>query len=263
VGCEKADGVVAPVVGLTAGHQVMVIEVMLHRHQFHRGDPDAVQVVDDHRMRQTGIGPAQLYRNVGMAHRQSPHVCLVDHRLVIRPAWRAIDAPVEVGIDHHAFGEVRRRVGGVDRVRVSPLVPEQRFIPGHRPVDRFGVWIQEQLGRIAAQPRRRVMRTVHTVGIPLPRADAGQITVPNKSVNLWQLDLPLTARLIEQTQHHAIRDLGEHREIRASAVIGSTKWVSISRPHLHVDMMARGSTDLPATRQDDRAPASTGRPLAR
>jgi hypothetical protein len=54
----------------------MVIEVMLHRHQFHRGDPDAVHVVDDHRMRQTGIGPAQLYRNLGMAHRQCPSIAL-------------------------------------------------------------------------------------------------------------------------------------------------------------------------------------------
>jgi hypothetical protein len=95
-----------------------------------------------------------------------------------------------------------------------------------------------------AQPRQRVVRTVHLIGIPLPQGDAGQITVPPKPVNLRQVELPLTARLIEQDQHHAMRNLGEHRKIRASAVIGTAKRVSITRPHLHVHMMARGGTDL-------------------
>ena len=55
---QKADGVVAPVVALPARHQVVIVEVVLHRHQLHSGHPDPEQVVDDRRMHQAGIGSA-------------------------------------------------------------------------------------------------------------------------------------------------------------------------------------------------------------
>jgi hypothetical protein len=79
---------------------------------------------------------------------------------------------------------------------------------------------------------------MHPIGVSLSRPDSGQVTVPHKPVELWQVDLCFAPCLIEQAPHHAMRHLRKQRKVRPGAVIGSTKRIRVSRPYLHVAMMA-------------------------
>ena len=59
IGGKEADGVIAPVVGKAPLQKMAVVEEGVHRHQLHRGDAQALEMVDDWRCCQAGIGAAQ------------------------------------------------------------------------------------------------------------------------------------------------------------------------------------------------------------
>jgi hypothetical protein len=81
VRCEVGDRVVAPVVGQAALDEVVLVEVVVDGQQLDRGDAEVAEVADDGRVREAGVGPAQVLGDVRVRHRETLHVGLVDHRL--------------------------------------------------------------------------------------------------------------------------------------------------------------------------------------
>ena len=102
--------------------------------------------------------PAHLQRDVLVQEGQALDVGLVDDGLVVRPARRAVGAPVEVRVDHDRLRQERRRVVVVRPVLVVEVVREQRRVPVHPAVDGLRVRVEQQLARVAAQPGARVRR---------------------------------------------------------------------------------------------------------
>ena len=58
-----------------------VVDEVVHRHQLDRGDAERLEVLDDHRVRDAGVGAAQLLRDVGVRLGQALDVRLVDDRV--------------------------------------------------------------------------------------------------------------------------------------------------------------------------------------
>jgi hypothetical protein len=59
---KKPERVVAPVVAQSALHQMAVVGEAMHRHQFHRGHAEALQMFDRRRAGQAGVSAAQWSR---------------------------------------------------------------------------------------------------------------------------------------------------------------------------------------------------------
>src|SRR5215210_9481715 len=89
------------------------------------------------------------------------------------------------------------------------------MLPPDRPLDRLRVGIDQELGRVVAQAACRVIRAVHSVAVPLARADLGKVAVPVVRGPLGQLDASLTVAVVEETELDAVGVLGEAREVRA------------------------------------------------
>jgi len=230
---EEADGVVAPVVAQAALLQRVVVHELVHRHELDRGDAQVLQVLDHHRVDEPRVRPPDLLGDVRVRHRHALDVRLVDHRLVVGDAQRAVPRPVEERVHHHRPRHVRRRVGGVERARVPEPVAEDGLVPAHVPVDGLGVRVQQQLRRVAAQPGLRLVRPVHAEPVALSRPHARQVAVPDESLAFGQVDPGLPIVLVEQTQFDALRDLGEQCEVRAATVVVGAQWIGRTGPDLH------------------------------
>ena len=191
---QEADRVVAPVVGQAARDQGLLGDELVHRHQLDRGDAEPLQVRDDRGMGEPGVGAALRRRDLRVAQGQPAYVRLVDDRLVVGDLRGPVVAPVEERVDHHVLRHVRRAVLGIPLPGVGELVVEQRLVPADVTLDRLAVRVEQQLGAVAAQPARRIVRPVHAVAVPLPRRDAGQVAVPDEAVDLGQLDPGLGQR---------------------------------------------------------------------
>src|ERR1700722_14672187 len=92
---EKADGVVAPVVGQAVLLQSTILDEGVYRHQLDRSDPEAAQVINHRWMREAGERAAFVPTDPWMQHRQAAHVRFVDYR--VRPGYigRTIITPIE------------------------------------------------------------------------------------------------------------------------------------------------------------------------
>jgi hypothetical protein len=123
---------------------------------------------------------------------------------------------------------VRRAVLGVSLPGVAEPVVEQRLVPVEVTLDRLAVGIEQELGAVAAQPARGIVRPVYTVAVTLSRRDAGQVDVPDEAIDFGQLDRGLgepalvAVGRVEQAKFYTFRDLGEQGEIRAPSVPGRT-----------------------------------------
>ncbi len=234
VGREEPDRVVAPVVRQALVDEERVVGEVVDGHQLERRDAERGQVVDHHRVRHAGVRAAHLLGDLGVQLGHALDVRLVDHRLGVGQARRAVVGPVEERADHDALGHVTGRVVVVDAVRVVEVVAEQRLVPLDGAVDRLRVRVEQQLVRVAAQPVRRVVRAVHAVAVALARLDAGQERVPDEPVDLGQLEPRLVPVGREQAQLDAFGDLAEQREIGARTVVGRTERICRARPDLHV-----------------------------
>ena len=228
---EEADGVVAPVVAQALLAQVAVGDELVHRHQLDRGDAEPLQVRDHRRVGQAQVGAALLVGDDRVLPGQAADVRLVDDGLVVGDARRPVQVPVEVRVHHDRARDVRRGVGVVPPVRVPELVGEHRLAPVDAALDRLGVRVEQQLVRVAALPLGRVVRAVHPVPVPLARADAGQVPVPDEPVHLVQVDPRLGAVVVEQAELDPVGYLGEQPEVGPGSVIGGTQRVAVARPY--------------------------------
>jgi hypothetical protein len=217
---EEADRVVAPVVRQPLLPEGAVRHVLVHRQELDRGDAEAAQVPDGRGVRETGIGAAKLGRDVGMRRGEALDVHLVQHGVRVGDAGRGVAAPVVGRVDDHRARHRRCRVAEVAPAgRVRPLiegVAEDALVPGDVPVDRLRVGIEEELGRIAAQPARRVVRPVDAEAVAIAGLHARHEPVPHPGVVLEQVDPPLGVVVREQAELDAIGDLGGDGDVRAA-----------------------------------------------
>src|SRR5450756_2039822 len=103
VRCEEADRVVAPVVGETARGQSLLGDELVHGQQLDGGDADPLEVLDHRRVRESRVGAALVHRDGRVAQGQAADVRLVDDRLVVGDARRAVVAPIEEWVYNHIF----------------------------------------------------------------------------------------------------------------------------------------------------------------
>ena len=230
---EEADRVVAPVVAQTAVLQGGVLHELVHRHQLDGGDAERGEVVDDRRVRDGGIGAADLLGHLRVGHRHALDVRLVDDRLVVLVARRAVVAPVEVRVDDHREHRLAQVVVGVALLGVLEVVGEQRLVVGDLALDRLGVRVEQQLARVAAVAPVGVVRAVHPEAVALAGLQAGHVGVPDEAVDLGQVEAGLGAVVVDEAQLDPLGHLAEQGEVDATAVVGGAEGVRRSGPDLH------------------------------
>ena len=192
-----------------------VLDELVDRQQLHRGDPQRLEVLERRGVREPRVGAAQLLGDPGMALREPLHVDLVDDRLVPGRPRRPVVRPVEVRARHHALGHVGARVEVVDRaVRVVEAVGEHRLVPVHLALDRGRVWVQQQLGGMAAQARGGLVGPVHAEPVALAGPVRRRVAVPDLRRPLGQRDARLRAVGLEQAQLDGVGHLREDGEVR-------------------------------------------------
>ena len=194
VRCEVPDRVVAPVVGQPAVGQEPLGDVLVHREQLDRGDPEVAQVAGHGLVPEPGVGAAQLGRHVRVALGEALRVQLVDDGVGVGMARLGVARPVVALLgDDQGPGDVRGRVGARGPGRVGRVVPEQRVAVGHGAGDGPGVGVDEELGRVAAQAAGGVERPVDPVPVGLPGPDARHQAVPDSVVVVLEPGLRLLA----------------------------------------------------------------------
>ena len=192
---EEADGVVAPVVRQAALDQVRVLDELVHRHELDRGDPEPFEIVDDGRVADGGVGAADLLRHARVRLGEALDVRLVDDGVVVGQIRGAVVAPVEGRVGHHGQHRVAEAVHGVVRlVVVVEAVAEQGLVAVDLAVDRLGVRVKQQLGRIAPVPLIGLVGPVDPEAVALAGTDSRQVAVPHEAVHLGQVDALLRRR---------------------------------------------------------------------
>ena len=78
-----------------------VIDELVDRHELDGGDAQVLEVVDDGRLGQAGIGAPQVLGNQGVQLGHALDMGLVDDRLVVLVTRGTVMTPVEVGGDDH------------------------------------------------------------------------------------------------------------------------------------------------------------------
>ena len=267
VGGEISDGVVAPVVREPPLHLEPLGHGVVHGQELHRGDPEPGQVLDGGRRAEASVGAPELGRHLPVPGGEPLDVQLVDHRPVPGRAGRPVVAPAEGGVDHHAGRHEGRAVPAVQlEVGVGPgsdAVAAHRVVPAHRAVDRLGVRIDQQLGRIEAVARRRLPGAMHAIAVELAGPDLGQVGVPDLVGALDEADagrLPMGLAALEQAQLHRRRVLAEQGEVDAGSVPGGAERVGAPRARPHHGHGERLMARRPAAGGGRRAGGASGRP---
>ena len=165
-----------------------------------------------------------------MPHREAADVHLVDHCVRPRHPGTFHSGPVELVVDDNRLRHEGCGILVVAAQVVAAHVAVNSRIWGVTAVDRLGVGINEQLGRIPSQPVWRIPRTVYAVSVPLSWPDARQVTVPDVEGRVVERDPLLGAVVGEQAHLHALGARGPEREVRAFAVEGRAERLPPSRP---------------------------------
>ena len=125
-------------------------------------------------MREAGIAAAQLLGDLRVFDGKPFDVGFINDRLVPRPPWMPIIAPIEVRINHHRLGHERGAVLFVGRpLRIVEMIWKDRLVPFYLALDGARVRIEQQLGRMATLALLRRPLAMHAKSITLPGADVG------------------------------------------------------------------------------------------
>jgi hypothetical protein len=223
---------------------MMLVEKLMHWEQLHCSHAQLVEIVQEGRVSEPGVGAPPLRGELGMAGRQPFHMDLIDKRVVPRGPGRAIALPGKGGVDHDTLGEVRRAVASVPtevRVRVaSHRIAKEDLVSPHPPRNRFGVGIEEQFGWIEAMAFLRSIRSVDAIAIALPWPELGHIPVPHliSAGREWQAETLMgTLRRVKEAEVHACGMSREQGKIHPSAIPGSAQGVRISRSNVHQSIL--------------------------
>ena len=146
---EEPDRVVAPVVRQALVAQREVVDELVHRHELDGRDAEPLEVLDDHRVGDAGVGAADLLRDVGVGLGEALDVGFVDDAVVVLVPRQAVLAPVEEGVDDDREHRVAEAVLDVrlGRVLARARRSRRRTATGRRPAGRRSPW---RRGRAAA-----------------------------------------------------------------------------------------------------------------
>ncbi len=178
---KEADGVVSPIVGEVAVHQVLVDHELMDGEQLHRRDPQPAQIVHHRGAPQAGVRPPQPRWHVRIAGCESLHVHLVDDGLVPGNSKRPVVAPGEGRIDHQALGEMGAAIPLIAAevgVGMAHLVPKQGVVPVNVAVNGLGIRIEEQLCRVESLAVLRVVGSVDAISVAQAGSSLGEVYVP-------------------------------------------------------------------------------------
>ena len=231
-GCEERERGVAPVVLHAARSDAPLIHVLLDGEELDRRDSQALEVLDDGRVREAEIGPAKVLRHRRMGHRHTLHVHLVEHRVRPRHVRMTVAFPVESHVAHdrlrYASGTVtevrrpviRRLAGPSEPLHRRAHVAKDGLAVVNRALERERVRIDEQLVRVEPHPRLRRIHAVRAEAVPLSGAKPGDEPVPDVRAPIAERNARLDASLVEKTDIHARRVLGEDGEVHALTALG-------------------------------------------
>jgi len=196
MGCEEPQGVVTPVVLEAAADDLRLAREGVDRQQLDRGDSEADEVLDGHRVRQPGIRAPQCLGDSRQLLGEVAHVDLVDERLAEGAVqWRVL-LPVEVLVDDDTPRGVGRGVAVVPQPDVAgeldpDLVAEHLRPPAHPALDGAGVGVHQELRPVVPEPGLGAPRTGRTHGIPLTGTHPGEVAEPVAVGPLGERDPPL------------------------------------------------------------------------
>ena len=145
IGDAEHHGIVAPGVRQAERRQMPLVDERVGRHDLGCGYAEAGEMGDRSGVREPGEGSAQLFRNGSIEPRKAPQIELIDDERLRGEAL----SPGFAG---------RRRAG--DRLRrmwTAVLAEgEHRGMQPERPVERPGIRVGQQLGRVEALTAGRV-----------------------------------------------------------------------------------------------------------
>ena len=140
---EVADRVVAPVVGQAPADQERLRYVLVHWQQFDGGDAQVRQVRDGGVVGQAGVGPAELWRNVRVAHGEALDVDLVHDGVRGAVPDPVVVLPAELRVGDQAPWDVRRGVQGAWPGRGSLILAEHLGAERDRSTDGLGIRVEQ------------------------------------------------------------------------------------------------------------------------
>ncbi len=189
------------------------------REQFHRGDAERAQVVDDRRVGQARVGAAQRRRDVRMRPGEPLHVQFVDDRLGPGDG-RALPGRAAAAVDHHAHRDEGRGVVpvGAGRVRVGLLETVDRGMRDEGTGQHPRVGVDEQLGRVVTQAAFGGVGPVCPQPVTLARPDPGQVAVADPAAPFGQPVALLPTPGVEQADLDRVRARRRHRDVDTPAV---------------------------------------------
>ena len=223
--CKKPDRVVTPIVRQAALDQESLRNALVNRQQFHRGDPEPLQVFEDCWVRQSGVGAADLGGDIRMLLGEALDVDLVQHGIGKMPRRSGspgsqftcgIRSAVGGRRHHHA---PRHRRGGIQITGargVVDVVAIDRRTERHLAGDRPRVGIQHQLGGVAARSGCRIVGPLDPERILLAGLHPLGKTVPDSGVHTGQRPPGFRSVLVEQAQQHQIGHRGIDGDIGAT-----------------------------------------------
>ncbi len=94
---EEAERLVTPVIAEVLFDEIAIIDEILDGKNFHRGDAELGQMLDDRIAAHAEEGAAQLIRHMRMRHGHAAHMRLIDDRIVPGAANGLVAIPVEAG----------------------------------------------------------------------------------------------------------------------------------------------------------------------
>ena len=209
----------------------------MHRQELDRRHAQALHVLDHLARGEPRVLSLVRGNDVGMAPRVAAHVELVHDAFVGGVARAALAAPVERGIDDP---RLRHRRGAIAAVEGEVLALAAEGIAELRVGDLRGtddgarVRVEEQLVRIEAMARVRLVRAVHAIAVELARAHLRQTAVPDEVGALAQREAAhlALAGLVEEAQLELLGVLRVDREIHSLAVPGRAEGMRRAVPEL-------------------------------
>ena len=235
---EVAQRGVAPVVGQAPLGQEWLGHRGVDGQQLDRGDPQALEVLDRHRVGQARVGAAQLLGHAGQLVGQALDMGLVDDGALAGHARARNDREGVAGDDADGGAAGRVQVRGTPWLgRGDQVVGDLVGVDGRSQIDLAvqcaGVGIQQQLAGVVEQTLVRVPGPVGAVSVALTGADAGHVGAPDAAQGAVHPDPGLLRdRAVgshgQEAQVHGCGVRGVDREVRAvaaesdaQAVVGS------------------------------------------
>src|ERR1700759_5084385 len=120
--------------------------------------------------------------DLGVIDRNAAHLQFEYDCFFPRGLRAPIFTPGKGGFDDPALRDVARVVTPVERQilpRTPKSVAEDCVSPAETPLQRFGVWVDQQLVRIEPMPIRRIKGPVNTIAVKQIRSSVRQIGMPD------------------------------------------------------------------------------------